>query len=270
MTVLTTIILGIIEGLTEFLPVSSTGHLILASNILGLEQNNFLKSFEIIIQVGAILAVIVIYFRDLFDLDNIKKLIVGFLPTGLIGFLFFKEVKKYLFGSTTVILSLIIGGLIIIIFEIWYKRKQKTLGLTNSSTDYRLDPDSFISINTISYKQSAIIGFFQSIAIIPGVSRSAATIIGGLALGLPRNLIVKFSFLLAVPTIVVASAYDTYKNLAVFSLDNIYLLIIGFLISFVVAFFAIKFFIKFISKYDFIAFGVYRIILAVIVWMILF
>ena len=270
MTILTTIILGIIEGLTEFLPVSSTGHLILASNILGLEQNNFLKSFEIIIQVGAILAVIVIYFQDLLKLENLKKLIVGFIPTGLIGFLFFKEVKKYLFGSTTVILSLIIGGLIIIIFEIWYKRKQDVLDNVGSSIDSKSNFDQKISLDSITYKQSAIIGFFQSIAIIPGVSRSAATIIGGLALGLPRNLIVKFSFLIAVPTIIVASAYDTYKNLAVFSLDNIYLLVIGFLISFIVAFFAIKFFIKFISKYDFIAFGVYRIILAVVVWIILF
>ena len=264
MTILTTIILGIIEGLTEFLPVSSTGHLILASNILGLEQNNFLKSFEIIIQLGAILAVIVLYYKDLFVIENIKKLVVGFIPTGLIGFLFYKIVKTYFFGNQNVVLwSLLIGGIILIIFELMNKRK---VLLQNSTSD----TNNTNNISAISYKQCFIIGLFQSISIIPGISRSAATIIGGLSLGIDRQLIVKFSFLLAVPTMIVASGYDILKNASAFSLDQFGTLTLGFVVSFVVAIFAIKFLLKFISKHSFIGFGVYRIVLAVVVWVWVF
>ena len=260
MTILTTIILGIIEGLTEFLPVSSTGHLILASNILGLEQNNFLKSFEIIIQLGAILAVIVLYYKDLFVIENIKKLVVGFIPTGLIGFLFYKIVKTYFFVNQNVVLwSLLIGGIVLIAFELWKKSPTQTSLSTEND-----------NLGQISYKKVLIIGLFQSIAIIPGVSRSAATIIGGLSLGLSRELIVKFSFLLAVPTMIVASGYDILKNASAFSLDQFGTLTLGFVVSFAVAILAIKFFLKYISKHSFIVFGVYRIILAVVVWMVIF
>jgi undecaprenyl-diphosphatase len=273
MTILTTIILGIVEGLTEFLPISSTGHLILASNILGLNQNDFLKSFEIIIQLGAILAVIVLYYKDLFVIENIKKLIVGFIPTGLIGFLIYKIVKTYFFGNQNIILwSIFLGGIILIFFEIWYKSQENKQA---NSIDKLIDinankANTDEQIKSITYKKALIIGLFQSIAIIPGVSRSAATIIGGLSLGLSRELIVKFSFLLAVPTMIVASGYDILKNASAFSLDQFGTLTLGFVVSFVVAIFAIKFLLKFISKHSFIGFGVYRIVLAVVVWVWVF
>lgn len=264
MTILQTIILGIIEGITEFLPISSTGHLILASKLLSLESSEFLKSFEIIIQLGAILAVIVLYYRDLFVIENIKKLVVGFIPTGIIGFLLYKIVKTYFFGNQNIVLwSLFLGGIILIIFELINKRK---VLLQNSTNDTNNTND----ISIISYKQSFIIGLFQSLSIIPGVSRSAATIIGGLSLGIDRQLIVKFSFLLAVPTMIVASGYDILKNASSFSLDQFGTLTIGFVVSFVVAILAIKFFLKYISKHSFIGFGVYRIVLAVVVWVLVF
>lgn len=265
MSIIDTLILGIIEGITEFLPISSTGHLILASNILAIDQNNFLKSFEIIIQLGAITSVIVLYWKSLFKIETIKKLIVGFIPTGLIGFLLYKIVKNYLLSSqTTVLWSLIIGGIILILFELWLKNK-------NSLNDNNLQINNIESeqqnISKITYKQSALIGLFQSIAIIPGVSRSAATIIGGMILGLDRKVIVEFSFLLAVPTMVFASGYDILKNASIFSVQQIGTLTLGFLTSFVVAIFAIKFFIKFISNHTFIPFGIYRIIIAVIIFL---
>jgi undecaprenyl-diphosphatase len=257
MTILQTIILGIIEGITEFIPISSTGHLILASKLLSLESSEFLKSFEIIIQLGAILAVILLYAKSLFDWNNIKKIIVGFIPTGIIGLLLYKVVKTYFLDNENIVLwSLFIGGLILIIFELINKRKVLLQNSTSDTNDTN-------NISTISYKQSFIIGLFQSISIIPGVSRSAATIIGGLSLGIDRQLIVKFSFLLAVPTMIVASGYDIIKNASAFSLDQFGTLAIGFVVSFAVAILAIKFFLKYISKHSFIGFGVYRIVLAI-------
>ena len=258
MNIFDAIILGIVEGLTEFLPVSSTGHLTLVGHLLNLGDITFFKSFEIIIQLGAICAVIVIYYKDLIIIDNIKKILVGFIPTGIIGFLFYKDVKRFLLGDPNIVIySLIIGGIILIVFEIWQNKKnQSILNNRNIEEDY--------SLNNITYKQSAIIGLFQSIAIIPGVSRSASSIIGGLSIGLNRKLIVKFSFLLAVPTILAASIYDTAKNLSIFSQDNFYILIIGFLVSFIVAIYTIKFLIHFVSRHSFILFGVYRIIIALI------
>lgn len=263
MTILHSIILGIIEGITEFLPISSTAHLILVSEFLTLDQTNFHKSFEIIIQLGAIASVIVLYWKSLLNLEIIKKLIVAFIPTGIIGFLFYKIVKTYLFENISVILwSLIIGGIIIIIFELKNKYSAN-INIDNAQTDN-------VDLSQISYKKALLIGFFQSISIIPGVSRSAATIIGGLSLGLQRELIVKFSFLLAVPTMLVASGYDILKNASSFSLDQFGILVIGFVVSFVVAILAIKFFLKFISKHSFIWFGVYRIVLVVVIWVLVF
>jgi undecaprenyl-diphosphatase len=286
MTIIQTIFFGIIEGITEFLPISSTGHLILVSHFLTLEQSNFHKSFEIIIQLGAITSVIVLYWKSLLNLETIKKLIVAFLPTGIIGFLFYKIVKTYLFENTNVILwSLFLGGIILIAFEIWNKASAKSSPIpsklftgsvqSNSSLD-KLSTDSTVSnsitmqtisqdkISQISYKKALLIGFFQSISIIPGVSRSAATIIGGLSLGLDRETVVRFSFLLAVPTMLVASGYDILKNASSFSLDQIVTLALGFVVSFAIAILAIKFFLKFISKHSFIWFGVYRIVLAIV------
>jgi undecaprenyl-diphosphatase len=245
------IILGIVEGITEFLPISSTGHLILTSHLLGLPDTVFTKSFEIIIQLGAILSVIFLYWKKLCDVGTIKKLIVAFIPTGIIGLLLYKIVKTYLLGNTTVVLwSLLLGGIALIAFEMLHKEKESDL------------PDD------ISYRQAVIIGICQSFAMIPGLSRSASTIVGGLMLGLKRTTIVEFSFLLAVPTMLAASSLDLIKNYSVFSFDQFGILLVGFIVSFFVALGSIKFLLNYIRKHSFIAFGIYRIALAVIFWIV--
>ncbi len=247
------VILGIVEGITEFLPISSTGHLILTSYLLGLPDAVFTKSFEIVIQLGAILSVIFLYWKKLCDVGTIKKLLVAFIPTGIIGLLLYKIVKTYLLGSTVVVLwSLLLGGIALIVFEILHKEKVDDL------------PDD------ISYRQAIIIGICQSLAIIPGVSRSASTIVGGLMLGLKRSTIVEFSFLLAVPTMLAASGLDLFKNYSVFSLDQFGILAIGFIVSFIVALGSIKFLLSYIRKHSFIAFGVYRIILSIAFYWLVF
>lgn len=254
MDFLTAVVLGAIEGISEFLPISSTGHLILASHLLGLTPTEFLKSFEIAIQGGAILSVVVLYWqRLLVDFEVIKRIITAFIPTGVLGFALYKTIKGYLLGSNCVVLwSLLIGGVLLIVFELWYRGKG---GTTSELTD-------------ISYKQSFLIGFFQAIAVIPGVSRAGATIIGGLALGLRREVIVEFSFLLAVPTMLTATGYDLLKNAPHFSLHQLHFLAVGFISSFVVALLSIKFLLHFIRTHTFIPFGVYRIIF-VLSWFIL-
>lgn len=255
MDVTTSIILGIVEGFSEFLPISSTGHLILAGKLLGLGDGAFIKSFDIAIQLGAILSVVVLYWRELLvNWETIKKVTVAFLPTGIIGFVLYKIIKTILLGSTAVVLwSLLVGGIILIVFEMLHHEKD----------------DATKSLSEITYRQSFLIGVFQSLAVIPGVSRSAATIVGGLILGMKRTIIVEFSFLLAVPTMLAATVYDLYKNGAVFSVSQINYLAVGFLTSFIVALASIKFLIRFIQNHTFILFGLYRIAL-VLVWFALF
>ena len=254
MTIIQSIILGIVEGITEFLPISSTGHLILTSKLFGIEDASFTKSFEIAIQFGAILAVVVLYFRKIFSSKDLwKKVLVAFLPTAVIGFLLYKTLKQFLLSSSTIVLwALLLGGFFLILFEFWYKKK-----------------DDSQHTEEISYKESFFIGIFQSLAIIPGVSRSASTIVGGLAMGIKRQAIVEFSFLLAVPTMAAATAYDLYKSSGDFSFNEFYLLLLGFIISFVVAIFAIKWLLKFIENHTFIFFGVYRIVVAVLFWVLI-
>jgi len=253
MTILHSIILSIVEGVTEFLPISSTGHLILASKILDIAQSDFVKSFEIIIQLGAILSVVVLYYKKIFQLETIKKLIVAFIPTAVIGLALYKVVKTYLLGNIAVVIwSLLIGGILLIILELWYKKKVRDI----------VDIESESKLP--SYKQSFLIGLAQSVAVVPGVSRSASTIAGGLLLGMSRKSIVEFSFLLAVPTMAAASGLDIVKNYKLFTTENLLSLIIGFVGSFIVAIFSIKFLLGFIKKYDFIPFGVYRIVIALI------
>lgn len=247
----TSIILGIVEGFSEFLPISSTGHLILAGKLLGLAESDFVKSFDIAIQLGAILSVVVLYWRDLLvNFETIKKVAVAFLPTGAIGFVLYKIIKNVLLGSTAVVLwSLFIGGVILILFEMLHREKSDATG----------------NLAGITYRQAFLIGVFQSLAVIPGVSRSAATIVGGLILGMRRKLIVEFSFLLAVPTMLSATVYDLYKNGAVFSASQFNDLAIGFITSFIVALASIKFLIRFVQSHTFILFGIYRIAL-VLLW----
>ncbi len=241
------IVLGIVEGITEFLPISSTGHLILTNSLLGIAESDFVKSFTIIIQLGAILAVVVLYWKKLWDVERIKKLLVAFIPTAIIGFVLYKILKSYLIGSIIVVLfAMLLGGVFLIIFELWHKKKAAV-------------PDT-----EPTYKQAFLIGLFQSLAIIPGVSRSAASIIGGLSQGLSRTAITEFSFLLAIPTILAASGYDIVKNYEVFTTHNIGALIVGFIVSFVVAILSIKFLLHYVRHHTFIAFGVYRIVIALL------
>jgi len=247
MDLLHAVIFGIVEGITEFLPISSTGHLILTARLLQIAQTDFLKSFEIAIQLGAILSVVALYWRRLLvDFKVLKLVAAAFIPTAVIGLAFYKLAKKFLIGNSAVVLwALFLGGIFLIIFELLHRGKEENPG----------------GLSDISYKQAVIVGFFQSIAIIPGVSRSAATICGGLALGLKRKTIVEFSFLLAVPTMLAATVLDLFKSAGGFSCDQFIFLMAGFLVSFAVAILSIKFFLKFIQRHDFIVFGVYRIVL---------
>lgn len=250
MTFFDAIVLGIVEGLTEFLPISSTGHLILTERLLGIAQTDFLKSFNIAIQLGAILAVVVLYFRSFFDSEVVKRLIVAFIPTGIIGFTLYGFIKEHLIGNEMIVVwALFLGGVALIIFELLYREGDETVQ----------------AVPAITYKQAIFVGFFQALAIIPGVSRSAATIVGGLLTsGISRATIVEFSFLLAVPTMVAATGYDVLKNVHVFSADNATLLVIGFLTSFIVALFAMKSFLSFVKDHSFIPFGIYRIVIAIL------
>ncbi|MGB9668043.1 MAG: undecaprenyl-diphosphate phosphatase [Thermosulfidibacteraceae bacterium] len=237
-------ILGVIEGLTEFLPVSSTGHLVIASKLLGLSQDSFTKSFEIAIQLGAILAVVVVYYERLMtDFEVVKRIVISFIPTGIIGFLLYKIIKNYLLGNDMIVAtSLIIGGLVLLFID------RFAIGFT------KID-----EISKLDYKRAIMIGLFQSIAMIPGISRSAATIIGGMFMGLTRRASAEYSFMLAIPTMFVATFYDLYKSSSTFTLSDWQSLIVGFMVSFITAFFAVKWFLSFISNNSFFLFGVYRI-----------
>lgn len=249
MTWLDSIILGVLEGVTEFLPISSTGHLILASEVLGLQHSAFLSSFLIAVQLGAILAVIVLYWKKFLDFSFLIKLGVAFVPTGLVGVLVYPYLKAYLLGeSVVVVTTLFLGGIALIVFELLHKER------TDAPEDAR----------AITYRQALLVGAFQSIAMIPGVSRSAATIVGGLVVGMRRVAIVEFSFLLAVPTMIAATGYDLLKSGDAFSFDEFGLLATGFVTAFVVALVSMRALLKIVRRYSFIPFGIYRIVLAVL------
>ena len=253
MTIFDGIILGIVEGITEFLPISSTAHLILTTKLLGLKNSASLKAYETIIQFGAILAVVLIYKNKIFSLNKKKnnqklnstfilwlKLCIAFIPTGLVGLFFYSTIKKF-FTVEYSIIFMIITGIIFIVTEKFYKNSQNT--------------------NSVSFTKSIVIGFFQTISLIPGISRSGATIIGGMMIGLSRHAAVEFSFLLAIPTMLVATGYEIYKGYDDF-LTNYSLLplIVGFIVSFVVSFVVVKWFLNFIKHYTFTPFGIYLII----------
>lgn len=249
MNIFDAVILGIVEGLTEFLPVSSTGHLILVSNLLHLPETEFLKTFQVAIQLGAILAVVALYWRKLFlDFEIIKRVSVALLPALGVGFLFYASIRKLLESSLTVVVALFIGGIILILFEFFRKEKEGTI----------------TEVRTLSYKNSFLIGLFQALAVIPGVSRAGATILGGLLLGLKRTAIVEFSFLLAVPTVLAATVLDLFNNAPSFSLADTEIFLVGFATSFVVALLAIRFFLRFVESHTFVPFGVYRIVVALL------
>ena len=247
MTLMQAIILGIVEGITEFLPISSTGHLILTSRLLGLSQTDFQKSFEIAIQLGAIASVIVLYWRRFLELAVVSRVLVAFLPTGLIGFALYRIVKTYLFDSDVVVLwALGLGGVALIVFELLHREGD----------------DAVADVSSISYAKAFLIGVFQSLSMVPGVSRAGATILGGLFLGLSRTTIVEFSFLLAVPTMLAATGYDLFRNASSFAPEQFGVLAAGLIASFVVALLSIKFLLAFVRTRTFIPFGIYRIVIA--------
>ncbi len=241
------LVLGATEGLTEFLPISSTAHLILTTHLLNIAQTEFIKSFEIIIQLGAILAVVGLFWKKFLDIEILKKIAVAFLPTGIIGLTVYKILKEHLLGNLNIVLwSLLIGGIILILYE---RTRQQA-----SEEELQLDK--------ITYSQAFTIGVFQAIAIIPGVSRAGATIIGGSMLGINRRTIVEFSFLLAAPTMLAATVLDLFKNYQSFSSSESAFLAVGFITSAITAAVAVKFLLNFIKRKDFQSFGIYRIILA--------
>jgi undecaprenyl-diphosphatase len=257
-----------VEGLTEFLPVSSTGHMVVTSSLLGIAKNDFTKLFEVSIQLGAILAVVILYWRKFFDFSRWQfylKLIIGVIPALVLGFLFSDKIDQLLESPTTVAIATLLGGIILVFIDNVFKKPT-------------IESDS-----QISFTKSFLIGCWQVIAMIPGVSRSAASIIGGMQQKLTRNLAAEFSFFLAVPTMFAATAYSivlkkwnssgTPKRgyeLIMENHENTYAFIVGNLVAFVVALLAIKFFITYLKKHGFKVFGIYRIVIGCILLALIF
>ena len=255
MNILQTIIIAIVEGITEFLPVSSTGHMIIAQKLLAVESTEFVKAFTVNIQFGAILSVVVLYWKRFFQtLDFYYKLIIAVLPALVLGFLFSEKIDALLENVTVVAIMLVFGGVLMLFVDKWF---------------YATNEDQ-----TMVWKRSLKIGFFQCIAMIPGVSRSMATIVGGMSTKLTRKNAAEFSFFLAVPTMAAASGYKLLKlimdpaGVSMLS-DNLTTLLIGNVVAFLVAMAAIKFFIGYLTKYGFKAFGYYRIIVGVVILVLL-
>ncbi|MBQ4916506.1 MAG: undecaprenyl-diphosphate phosphatase [Muribaculaceae bacterium] len=263
MDILQTIIIAIVEGLTEFLPVSSTGHMIIAQNVLGVESTDFVKAFTFIIQFGAILSVVVLYWKRFFQLNHTPapegasalkrflhkydfywKLLVAFIPAAVLGLLFSDAIDAMLERVEVVAVTLILGGVFMLFCDKIFNKGSETTELTE--------------------KRAFMVGLFQCVSMIPGVSRSMATIVGGMAQKMTRKAAAEFSFFLAVPTMFAATAYKVFKLIkdggTEIIMDNMSTLVVGNVVAFIVALLAIKFFISFVTKYGFKAFGWYRIV----------
>lgn len=270
MNLIEAIIIAIVEGITEYLPVSSTGHMIIASSFMGIEKEEFTKLFEVAIQLGAILAVVVLYWKKFIDplktgkLKFYFKLLVGVIPALLLGFLFSDKIDELLESPATVAVSLLVGGVILLFIDKAFKNPK------------------IHSEKEITYGKSFLTGLWQCIAMIPGVSRSAASIIGGMQQGLSRSAAAEFSFFLAVPTMAAATLYSLFLKkwdirgvehkgyeLIAQSSDNIIAFAVGNIVAFIVAILAIKFFINYLKKYGFKIFGWYRIIVGIILLILL-
>jgi len=250
MDIFQAIIIAIVEGITEFLPVSSTGHMIITQKLLGIEPDSFVKLFTVNIQFGAILSVIILYWKRFFQtFDFYLKLFVAFLPAAFLGFLFSGYIDQMLESVLVVAVSLVLGGVFLLFIDSWFNTPSEDQKITS--------------------KNALIIGFFQVIAMIPGVSRSAATITGGLTQKLTRKNATEFSFFLAVPTMFAASAYEMLKSYKSIQPQHINVLIIGNVVAFLVAILAIKGFIAFLTKHGFKVFGYYRIIVGAIILILL-
>ena len=256
MNLFETIIIAIVEGLTEYLPVSSTGHMIIAQKVLGVESTEFVKAFTINIQFGAILSVIVLYWKRFFQTaDFYFKLLIAVVPALVLGFLLSDYIDAMLESVLVVAIMLVLGGILMLFVDKWFNK-----------------PDDN---QEMDWKRALKIGFFQCLAMIPGVSRSMATIVGGMTTKLSRKNAAEFSFFLAVPTMAAASGYKLLKLIsdpagASILSDNIVTLIIGNVVAFIVAMAAIKFFIGFLTKYGFKAFGYYRIVVGVAILVLLY
>ncbi|MBS1668769.1 MAG: undecaprenyl-diphosphate phosphatase [Bacteroidetes bacterium] len=254
-----TIILGIVEGLTEFLPISSTGHLIIASSFMHIEKDEFTKLFEIAVQLGAIISVVVLYWKKFFDFSRVQfyfKLMIGVVPAVILGLLFSKKIDQLLESPLTVAITMFVGGVILLFVDDFFKNQ-------------KIDSES-----EISNKNSFIIGVWQCLAMIPGTSRSAASIIGAMQQKLTRRVAAEFSFFLAVPTMLAATGYKLFKAFKenpeiLKNHSNIHALLLGNIVAFVVAIIAIKFFIGFLQKHGFKLFGYYRIIASLVLFFLI-
>ena len=254
MDIFQAIIIGIIEGVTEFLPISSTGHMIVASQFLGINQDAVTKAFEVIIQFAAILAVMLIY-REKITLKKIDlwmKLLLAFFPLAVVGFIF-KDQIKTLFNVETVAWMFIIGGIVFLIVEYFYKPQEHTVK----------------EVEEVTYTQAWWVGFAQIFSLIPGTSRAGATIIGGMLSGLDRKTSSDFSFLLAIPVMGVVSGYDLLKHYKEFGDANWIAFGVGFVVAFMVAYITVKLFLVFIQKFTFVPFGIYRILFGIFLLMII-
>lgn len=260
MDLLEAIVLAVIEGITEFLPVSSTGHMIIASSFFGIAQDDFTKLFTIVIQLGTILSVVVLYFKRFFQsVDFYYKLFVAFLPAVVLGLLLNDVIDSLLESPVTVAVSLVIGGVLLLKVDDWFGKYS--------------DPENSDNAQSITYLTALKIGFFQCLAMIPGVSRSGASIVGGMSQKLSRTTAAEFSFFLAIPTMLGATVkklYDYYKAGFVLNDEQVNLLIVGNVVGFIVAMIAIKSFIGYLSKNGFKMFGYYRIVAGITILIIHF
>jgi len=254
MDIFQAVIIGIIEGFTEFLPISSTGHMIVASKFLGVAETDLTKAYEVIIQFAAIVAVMLIYREKITfkKIDLWMKLLFSFLPLAIVGFIF-KDQIKTLFNVQTVAWMFIIGGIVFLVVEYFYKEKETHIK----------------NVEKVTWVQAWWIGFAQIFSLVPGTSRAGATIIGGLLSGLDRKTSAEFSFLLAIPVMAAVSGYDLLKHYQDFAHANWGAFVVGFIVAFVVAYATIKLFLAFIQRFTFVAFGIYRIVFGVILLMIL-
>jgi len=258
MNIVQSIIIGIVEGITEFIPISSTGHMIIAEKLLGIKEDEFTKMFTVAIQLGAILAVVVLYWKKFFDFKNLHfyfKLIIGVLPAIILGLFLADKIDEMMGSTLIVVFAILIGGIILIFIDRFFKHP------------------TISSEKQVTYGKSFTIGIWQCLAMIPGMSRSAASIIGGMQQKLTRSAAAEFSFFLAVPTMIAATGYKLFKHYTHgggFSGEEIKLLLIGNVVAFVVALLAIKFFIEFLKKHGFRIWGIYRVAVGVILLILIF
>jgi undecaprenyl-diphosphatase len=264
--ILKAIVISIVEGITEFLPISSTGHMILVDEFLELSKNKtFTTAFEVIIQLGAIMSVVVYFWKDLWPFSGPKeqqkstwslwfKVLAAVIPAVILGLLFNDTIEEHFFNATVVAITLVFYGIVLIVLERFNAGK----------TSFKID-----KVSAIPYGLAFAIGLFQCLAMVPGTSRSAATIIGAMLLGLSRGAAAEFSFFLAIPTMTGAALLTIVKNGMAFSANEWVIIAIGFVVAFIVAYTVIRFFMDFIRKHDFSVFGYYRILLGIVVLLLL-